>query len=109
MLPNKQTFKWINVPYRDFLHFSGRDKPWQTGITGENKKIWFHELGKMNKEHNTGLDTDHWKESHTSLTEESPLGYLAQFWDHALTVQGGNKNEKKDVATGVETEGVVGK
>lgn len=87
-------FKCMDPPYRDMVHFSGSDKPWQNGLKRNVKKgswypvarKWFEELGKLNDKHGMGLDIENWVEKHALQMKESPLGYLAMFWDHAALV-----------------------
>jgi lipopolysaccharide biosynthesis glycosyltransferase len=83
------------VPYRDFAHFMGHNKPWQHGyspyfLKGSNhnayagaRRIWFKELIDLNTNYSMGIDFKEWEESkHLKDMEESPLGYMAMYLDH---------------------------
>ena len=85
------------VPYRDFAHFMGRDKPWQNGYdpkfltSTDNKRyngarnIWFQELVEINTKHSMGIDFKAWEASeHLKDMKESPLGYSATYEGHIL-------------------------
>ena len=84
------------VPYRDFAHFMGRNKPWQNGyhqsfLTSTNhqsyngaRRIWFQELVEINTKYSLGIDFKEWEASeHLKDMKESPLGYMAMYKDNA--------------------------
>ena len=83
------------VPYRDFAHFMGRNKPWQKGyhpsiLTSTEHhfyygatRIWFQELVEINTKYSMGIDVNAWEASeHLKDMIESPLGYMAMYKDH---------------------------
>lgn len=85
--------------YRDFAHFMGTNKPWQIGVHpswGSKDchklygpyRLWFRELRAINEKLDIGLDVEHYDDVHLPRMKESPLGYLAQFKDHALQIPG---------------------
>ena len=83
-------FKCTFIPYKDFLHFSGSDKPWQyqggkskTSSWYPAKNLWFDALRTINTKYEMGLDVDNWATKHADMVVGSSLGYLAKNWDHA--------------------------
>lgn len=85
------------VPYRDFCHFMGKNKPWQHGFSSrflqksdtkmENapKRIWFQELMELNANYSMGVDFEAWEkdpDGYLQYLKQSPLGYVARFADH---------------------------
>eukprot|EP00560_Eucampia_antarctica_P001940 CAMPEP_0197833114 /NCGR_PEP_ID=MMETSP1437-20131217/17796_1 /TAXON_ID=49252 ORGANISM="Eucampia antarctica, Strain CCMP1452" /NCGR_SAMPLE_ID=MMETSP1437 /ASSEMBLY_ACC=CAM_ASM_001096 /LENGTH=905 /DNA_ID=CAMNT_0043436955 /DNA_START=312 /DNA_END=3029 /DNA_ORIENTATION=- len=101
----KDEFKCRDIPYRDFVHFSGKAKPWQHGIGYGETRNWFEELKKLNKRFEMGLDVDNWKENHKELTGESPFGYLAMYRDHSVIIESEmSKLEKERVDNDAETD-----
>jgi hypothetical protein len=85
------------VPYRDFAHFMGKNKPWQNGYSSSMltstghwsyqgaSRIWFQELVEINANHNMGINFTEWEDSkHLKDMKESPLGYIAKYTDNAM-------------------------
>ena len=77
------------VPYNNWKHFSGNSKPWQKDYNAMQRdwagKVWFDELSEINTQHELGLDVRH------LAREESPLGYVAKFWDNGKYLLKDNK------------------
>jgi hypothetical protein len=87
------------VPYRDYVHMTGKSKPWQKGVrpvknawalaatlprfTGEAIPsldafaLWVKVLYDLDREHNLKIDLESFEHM-----KESPLGYMAMFGDH---------------------------
>ena len=96
--------------YRDFVHFFGKEKPWQSpqhkwfkgkregdirtwefdGDRQKNKdaayRVWWRKLADLNEKYSIGLDIEHWDKKHEELKQVSPLGYMAMYSDHAKMV-----------------------
>jgi hypothetical protein len=95
-------FKWTcNPPYNSFAHFYGEHKPWQNKFNLEQFQkhastkntymdnaatvVWFRELIALNEKLKMNLDLEHWDEKYLSGMKESPLGYIAKYWDKGTT------------------------
>jgi len=85
----RDAFKCSNAPYRDFVHFAGRSKPWQTSARSAKKKLWFQKLAEINDHHQAGLDMANWDTKHAPGMRVSPFGYAPKHSDHALLVNSG--------------------
>jgi len=97
---NTKKFKCRDIPYMDFLHFSGEEKPWQNNFTKTGgASIWFDELAKLNTNLTMGLDIKNWNNVHLEHMKESPFGYLAEYRDHAHLVHITNKTYTTDPPT----------
>jgi hypothetical protein len=97
---NLGDFKWTcNPPYNSFAHFSGGRKPWQnqfniaekltssmfTGYQNATLVVWWQELIALNEKLEMNLDLEHWNEKYLPGMKESPLGYIAKYWDPGTT------------------------
>jgi len=99
---NLGDFKWTcNPPYNSFAHFSGGTKPWQgefnlaksketasiedTVSTSAPRVVWWQELIALNEKLEMNLDLEHWNEKYLPGMKESPLGYIAKYWDPGTT------------------------
>ena len=103
-------FKCNDMPYMSYVHFKGKEKPWQNGLNHANKKsngygearVWFDELNELNNKFVIGLDIENWMDNHGEKMKESPFGYLAEYADHASLVKHHNLNLIKTNTTKVE-------
>lgn len=116
------------VPYRDFAHFMGGDKPWmkvgspRRALQRKPKSIqyaagvylWFKTLGELNEILDMKLDFDNWHETHD--VKESPLGKFSKYGDivadHGLlkdhdAEQVEEKEDTEDLDNEEETEEVL--
>ena len=97
--------------YRDYVHFFGKDKPWQAQqqkfFKGKREgdirtweydkddqknknaayRLWWRHLADINEKYNMGLDIEHFGSKHANLKQESPLGYLPKYGDHAQMIE----------------------
>ena len=93
-------YQWTcNPPYDSFAHFFGDRKPWQNKFNSKQFKnstndtyrdhaatvVWFRELIALNAKLKMNLDLEHWDEKYLSGMKESPLGYIAKYWDKGST------------------------
>ena len=99
--PHSQYAWTCNPPYNSFAHFSGGTKPWQsnfnlaqfkkfaalkyTGFKQAALVVWWQELIALNEKLEMNLDLEHWNEKYLPGMKESPLGYIAKYWDPGTT------------------------
>lgn len=74
--------KPCEAPHSDFVHFTGRSKPWLAGppedLSEETKEesashVWFYTLGILNEKMNIGLDFNNWRKGHRPFLGMFPL------------------------------------
>lgn len=90
-------------PYRDFIHFTGKSKPWQNRLHEswnlhepvtnlvDSSRFWFAEIKRLHEEIDLKLDFDAWNTVHLPTMEESPLGYHPLYRDNTDRIFDGNE------------------
>lgn len=83
-------------PYRSYVHYTGKKKPWQRPFQQDYLKdfdkfptrdldrvrLWFWELHRLNQTLQMGLDFEHWNEKYLKGLQKSPLGYFPLLVDN---------------------------
>lgn len=99
---------WCYPGYRGFVHFMGDSKPWLKNPNerhgkhhrpGEALKLWHTVLSEINDDCEMGLDLEHYNTKILPTLDHPPLGYLAQWSDHARLVQGKQSVSEKTTPT----------
>lgn len=86
-------------PYRDYVHFTGRRKPWQNPLDKrwlqKNRvmkkgasQFWFRTLQTVNEQLSMGLDIAGWNEKYLPTMRQSPLGYMPSHTDNTNRIFG---------------------
>jgi hypothetical protein len=60
------------IPFNDFIHFTGRSKPWlvsppdkfQTESNSTSRHFWYNNLYNLNEKMNLGIDFTQWRQFH---------------------------------------------
>ena len=81
------------MPYQDYMHYTGKSKPWQTGFDWRGLEqpkrkwfydLWFNTLFKASDEFGWNITGDNVNDL---LQGESPLGYVSKYSDQAKSFE----------------------
>ena len=96
--------KPCHPPHSEFVHFTGKSKPWLNGPPDDFEEspseergpahFWFHNLWILNDKLDMGLDFKNWKTGHRPL-----LGLFPKLTDAKKTASLRSVEDEKEVAT----------